>query len=131
MRNLATEIFSTINNLNPLFLKEIFKTKLNPRVLPNYIIVKTNNWWWYSGWTPLCCLLFCATSQNVFYFILIRFKNLKISLKDAAYFSTWSYFLSDLISRSYTDTSSYLHLTLNKCYVISVQDLCVKLQFFN
>ena len=30
MRNLATEIFKTINNLHPPFLKEIFKTKVNP-----------------------------------------------------------------------------------------------------
>ena len=35
---------------------------------------------------------FCATSQNVFDFILIRFENLKTILTDAAYFSIWSYF---------------------------------------
>ena len=43
MRNLATEIFKAINNLNPPFLKEIFKTKVNPRIRPNDIIVKTHN----------------------------------------------------------------------------------------
>ena len=43
MRNLAIEIFKTINNPNPLFFKEIFKTKLNPRVRTNDIIVKTYN----------------------------------------------------------------------------------------
>ena len=29
MGNLATEILKTINNLIPLFLKEIFKSKIN------------------------------------------------------------------------------------------------------
>ena len=29
--HLTTEIFKTINNLNPPFFKEIFKSKLNPR----------------------------------------------------------------------------------------------------
>ena len=43
MRNLEIEIFGIINNLNTLFLKEIFKTKVNSRVRPNGIIVKTNN----------------------------------------------------------------------------------------
>ena len=43
MRNLATEIFKAINNLNPPFLKEIFETKVNPRIRPNDIIVKTHN----------------------------------------------------------------------------------------
>ena len=40
MRNLAIEIFRAINNLNPLLLREIFKTKLNPRVQPNDIILR-------------------------------------------------------------------------------------------
>ena len=43
MRKLATKIFKTFNNLNSPFLKEIFKTKVNPRVRPNDIIVKTHN----------------------------------------------------------------------------------------
>ena len=40
MRNLATEIFKTINN--PLFLNKVFNTKVNPRVRPNDVIVKTH-----------------------------------------------------------------------------------------
>ena len=43
MRKLATKIFKTFNNLNSPFLKEIFKTKVNSRVRPNDIIVKTHN----------------------------------------------------------------------------------------
>ena len=43
LRNLAIEIFKTINDLNPLFMKEIFRLKINPRVRPNDIIVKRRN----------------------------------------------------------------------------------------
>ena len=43
MCNLAIEMLKTINNLNTPFLKEIFKTKVNPRVRTNDIIVKTHN----------------------------------------------------------------------------------------
>ena len=44
IKSLATEIFKTINNLNPPLLKEIFKTKVS-RVRPNHItdIVKTHS----------------------------------------------------------------------------------------
>ena len=40
-RNLALEIFKTINNLNPSFMKSIFSARLNARVRPNDILVKT------------------------------------------------------------------------------------------
>ena len=43
LRNLAIEIFKTIHNLDSPFLKEMFKTKVNPRVRPNDIIVKVHN----------------------------------------------------------------------------------------
>ena len=43
MRNLATEMFKTINNLNLPFLKEIFKIKKKPMVHSNDIINKTHN----------------------------------------------------------------------------------------
>ena len=43
MINLVIQIFKTINNFNLPFLKEIFKTKVNSRVRPNDIIVKTQN----------------------------------------------------------------------------------------
>ena len=39
-RNLALEIFKTINDLNPSFMKSIFSAKLNARVRPNDILVK-------------------------------------------------------------------------------------------
>ena len=42
LRNLALEIFKTINDLNPSFMKSIFSAKLNARVRvrPNDILVK-------------------------------------------------------------------------------------------
>ena len=43
MRNLTIEMFKTNNNLNPPFLKEIFKREVNPRVRPNDIMIKTHN----------------------------------------------------------------------------------------
>ena len=42
LRNLALEIFKTINDLNQSFMKSVFSAKLNARVRPNDIIlVKT------------------------------------------------------------------------------------------
>ena len=43
MRILATEIFKTVNNLNPSFMKDIFTSKVNPKVQPNNLIVKRRN----------------------------------------------------------------------------------------
>ena len=43
LRNLATEIFKTVNNLNPSFMKNIFTSKENARVLPNNIVIKSHN----------------------------------------------------------------------------------------
>ena len=39
LRNLATEIFKTVNNLNPSFMKDIFTSKENAKVRLNNIIV--------------------------------------------------------------------------------------------
>ena len=41
LRNFALEIFKTINDLNSSFMKSIFLAKLNARVRPNDILVKT------------------------------------------------------------------------------------------
>ena len=38
--SLALEMFKTINDLNPSFMKSIFSAKLNARVRPNDILVK-------------------------------------------------------------------------------------------
>ena len=38
--NLALEIFKTINDLNPSFMKSIFSAKLKARLKPNDILVK-------------------------------------------------------------------------------------------
>ena len=43
MRNLATEIFKTINNISAPFLKEMIRTKVRSSARPNHIIVKTHN----------------------------------------------------------------------------------------
>ena len=43
LRNLATEIFKTVNKLNPTFMKNLFTSKENARVRPNNIVVKRHN----------------------------------------------------------------------------------------
>ena len=43
LRILATEIFKTVNDLNPSYMKDIFTPKLNGRVRPNDILVKHRN----------------------------------------------------------------------------------------
>ena len=43
LRNLTLEIFRTIKDLNPSFMKSIFSAKLNARVRPNDILVKAVN----------------------------------------------------------------------------------------
>ena len=43
LRNLATEIFKTVNTLNPSFMKNIVTSKENARVRPNNIVVKSHN----------------------------------------------------------------------------------------
>ena len=40
IKRLALEVFRTINNLNPSFMKSLFSAKLNARVRPNNISVK-------------------------------------------------------------------------------------------
>ena len=43
LRVLAIEIFKTVNNLNPNYVKDIFTPKLHPKVRPNDIPVKHHN----------------------------------------------------------------------------------------
>ena len=43
LRNLVTETFKTINNLNPSFLKNIFTSKENASVRPSNIVVKNHD----------------------------------------------------------------------------------------
>ena len=43
VRNLATEIFKSVNNLNPSFMKNIFTSKENARVRPNNLVAKSHN----------------------------------------------------------------------------------------
>ena len=40
---LAIKIFKTVNNLNPNYMKDIFKPKLHPKVRRNDILVKHHN----------------------------------------------------------------------------------------
>ena len=43
LRVLAIEVFKTVNNLNPNYIKDIFTPKLHPKVRPNDILVKHHN----------------------------------------------------------------------------------------
>ena len=43
LRNLATEIFKAVNNLNSSFMKNTFTSKENAKVCPNNIVVKSHN----------------------------------------------------------------------------------------
>ena len=43
LRVLAIEIFKTVNNLNPNYVKDISKPKLHPKVRPYNILVKHHN----------------------------------------------------------------------------------------
>ena len=43
LRVLASEIFKTVNNLNPNYMKDMFTPKLHPKVRPNDILVKHHN----------------------------------------------------------------------------------------
>ena len=38
---LANEVFKTVNNLNPNYMRDIFTPKLHPKVRPNYILFET------------------------------------------------------------------------------------------
>ena len=43
LRVLATEIFKTVKNLNPNYMKDIFTPKVHPKVRSNDILVKHHN----------------------------------------------------------------------------------------
>ena len=43
LRVLTTELFKTVNNLNPNCMKDILTPKLDPKVRPNDILVKHHN----------------------------------------------------------------------------------------
>ena len=43
LRTLATEIFKTINNINPSYMKNIFTSKTNAKIRPHDIIVRHHN----------------------------------------------------------------------------------------
>ena len=38
---LANDVFKTVNNLNPNYMKDILTPKLHPKVKPNYILFET------------------------------------------------------------------------------------------
>ena len=67
MRILATEIFKAINNLNPFFMKDIFTSKVNPKVLPNNLIVKRHNTTKYEtkSLTTLCPQIWNTLTENI------------------------------------------------------------------
>ena len=43
LRNLATEIFKTMNNINPSYMKNISTPKTNAKMRPQDIIVRHHN----------------------------------------------------------------------------------------
>ena len=43
IKQLATEIFKTVKNLNPDFMKNIFTSKQNARVSPHDLIIRSRN----------------------------------------------------------------------------------------
>ena len=43
LKALATEIFKTVKNLNPNYMKNIFTPKLHPKLRPNDILIKHHN----------------------------------------------------------------------------------------
>ena len=43
IKQLAIEIFKTVNNLNPDFMKNIFTSKQNARVRPHDLLVRCQN----------------------------------------------------------------------------------------
>ena len=43
LRTLATEIFKTIKNINPSYMKNIFSRKTNAKIQPHDIIVRHRN----------------------------------------------------------------------------------------
>ena len=43
LRTLGSEIFKTINNINPKFMKNIFKSKNNAKIRPFNIIARLKN----------------------------------------------------------------------------------------
>ena len=43
LRNLATEIFKTMNNINPSYMKNISTPKTNAKMRPHDIIVRHHN----------------------------------------------------------------------------------------
>ena len=40
-KTIRTDIFKTVNNLNPEFMKNIFTSKQNARVLPHDLLVRS------------------------------------------------------------------------------------------
>ena len=71
--------YISIHNFNILCLSETFLDSTICRSDSN-LIISGYDWWWLCAWASLCRLIFCATSQKVFHFYLIRLENLKISL---------------------------------------------------
>ena len=83
LRNLALEIFKTINDLNPSFMKSIFSAKLNAKVRPNDILVKAckSATFGDKSLTTLGPKIWNALPQN------IKAENSYVKFKE--YIATW------------------------------------------
>ena len=76
LRTLATEIFKTINNINPSYMKNIFTPKTNTKIRPNDIIVRIHSTATYGNkiltalrpkvWNKVCTNIKSLTSITKF-----------------------------------------------------------------
>ena len=76
MKQLAIEIFKTVNNLNPDFMKNVFTSKQNARVRPCDLLVRSHNTATYGDksikilgpkiWNTLPTEIKCETSLSKF-----------------------------------------------------------------
>ena len=67
LRNLAKEIFKTVNNLHPSFMKDLFTLKENAKVRPNNTVVKSHNSATYvdKSWMTLGPKIWNAPTENI------------------------------------------------------------------
>ena len=76
IKQLAIEIFKTVNNLNPDFMKNIFTSKQNARVRPHDLLTRSHKTVTYGGkslkilgpkiWNALPTEIKCETSLSKF-----------------------------------------------------------------
>ena len=112
---MTLEIFKTINDLNPSFMKSIFSAKLNARVRLNDILVKTRKSVTF-GDKSLAALgpkIWNALPQN------IKAENSYVKFKE--YIATWfgpKCIKAKLKQSHYQTNSKYFHTSMLTFYCI-------------